>query len=223
MLELPRTFVAFSLLLLCLIPGFLAIDSGAAPAKPGSRILSPKVLRQAQRREIEVRNNYPEFFPGKRDGSTGTPTSGGCQYRKKRRRDLNNWTDQLLTVDEMAMFLLGGGEFISPNGTVYHDSEFVQEQERSKKASGSNSSMRRWAKDMFGDPIMYITIPAYATWKKTLDPDTLVSITARTTIRAKDIAELEQTLLAHPDFKEFEVGGARVTKRWLEAAIKFSA
>jgi nucleoside-triphosphatase THEP1 len=40
----------------------------------------------------------------------------------------------------------------------------------------------------------------------------------RSGFRASDLAAVERALLAHPDFDEIQVGGYRVTRRFIEAA-----
>ncbi|KAJ4490276.1 hypothetical protein J3R30DRAFT_60458 [Lentinula aciculospora] len=216
---LPRV-LATVLLCLTLVTGFTNADP--APATPGPL---PRALRQVYRRELEVRAHYPEFFVPRDDTS---PTGSGdddddCPNgRRRRRRDIYPYTDQLLSVDEVVDFLLGGGGFTSLNGTSYYDPDFVKEHERASKAYGPRSTFRRWVTDAFGERIMYLTLPAYTTWKSSVDPESVIYLTSRTGFRAKDLSEIELTLLNHPAFKDLNVSGARITKRWLEAAVKYS-
>lgn len=47
-------------------------------------------------------------------------------------------------------------------------------------------------------------------------------VLCRTGFRAKDLPEIERALLGHAEFTELKVSGAHITRRWLEAAIKYS-
>ncbi|KAJ3972519.1 hypothetical protein EV361DRAFT_135994 [Lentinula raphanica] len=210
------------IILFCLIlaAGFSSADP--APATPGA---FPRSLRQVKRRELQVRSAYPEFFVPRDDTSSssgsGDDDDDCADSRRRRRRDLYDY-DQLLSVDEIVEFLIGGGGFTSANGTSYYDPEFVQENARASKAYGPGSTLRRWATSAFGERIMYLTLPAYQTWKNNVDPESAVYLTSRTCFRAKDLPQIERALLYHPEFRDLDVSGARITRRWLEAATKYS-
>lgn len=45
----------------------------------------------------------------------------------------------------------------------------------------------------------------------------------RTGIRVADIGELEDALLGDPDFQEMQVWGARVNRRFLQAAVEYGS
>ncbi|KAJ3855683.1 hypothetical protein EV368DRAFT_79397 [Lentinula lateritia] len=211
-----------TIVLLCLA---LATSSANANPAPPSPATLPRALHQVHRRDLEVRSYYPEFFAPRDDTSptgSGDDDDGCANSATRRRRDLYDWSDQLLSVDEIVDFLLGGGRFISANGTSYNDPEFIKEHERAYKAYGPYSTLRRWVTNSFGERIMYLTLPAYQAWKNNVDPESVVYLTSRTGFRAKDLPEIERALLGHADFTELKVSGAHITRRWLEAALKYS-
>ncbi|KAJ3980814.1 hypothetical protein F5890DRAFT_1568483 [Lentinula detonsa] len=221
MIHLTRVLVII-ILSFTLTTSFTSADP--APPTPGRL---PRAIRQVKRRELQVRAHYPEFFIARDDTS---PTGGGddddddcADSRRRRRRDLYDLGDQLLSVDEIVDFLLGGGEFTSVNGTSYYDPEFIQEHQRASKAYGPRSTLRSWATSAFGERIMYLTLPAYQAWKSNVDPESAVYLTSRTCFRAKDLPKIERALLDHPEFRDLDVSGARITRRWLEAATKYSS
>lgn len=51
---------------------------------------------------------------------------------------------------------------------------------------------------------------------------TFFFVLCRTGFRAKDLPEIERALLGHAEFTELKVSGAHITRRWLEAALKYS-
>ncbi|KAH7870331.1 uncharacterized protein C8R40DRAFT_1175809 [Lentinula edodes] len=210
-------------ILLCLALATRFTNADPAPPSPAT---FPRALHQVQRRELQVRANYPEFFVPRDDtsptGSDDDDDDDCANSARRRRRDFYEWSDQLLSVDEIVDFLLGGGGFTSANGTSYHDPEFIKEHERAYKAYGPYSTLRRWVTNSFGERIMYLTLPAYQAWKNNVDPESVVYLTSRTGFRAKDLPEIERALLGHAEFTELKVSGAHITRRWLEAAIKYS-
>lgn len=101
-------------ILLCLTLATRFTNADPAPPSPAT---FPRALHQVQRRELQVRANYPEFFVPRDDtsptGSDDDDDDDCANSARRRRRDLYEWSDQLLSVDEIVDFLLGGGGFTS--------------------------------------------------------------------------------------------------------------
>ncbi|KAG8916122.1 hypothetical protein FRC01_003363 [Tulasnella sp. 417] len=214
----------------------------AAP-RPAADAVS---ARQVKRKELEVKQKYPEFFD-KRNGNHGgskpsnKPEDPPCPFkgiggnthgndhdgdhRNKRSVDLIHearYDDDvnILKPREVADFLVSRGTYTAVNGTRLVDRSFLEGLEKGEAMLAKRSRWSRALTEAVSDTLVSIGMPVYRQWKeRTLTGlDATFHLSETTAFNVRDIPHIERALLDHPDFKETQILGYRITRRFIEAA-----
>ncbi|KAK0457486.1 uncharacterized protein EV420DRAFT_497213 [Desarmillaria tabescens] len=208
--------LSLSFLVLPSLAAFAAAYSAPDPV-PGAS------FHQVNARDLRVRAKYPEYF------KRSTPSGIICGATRKRSLPADATDvppEQVLHPPEMAAFLIGGGKFVSENGTSYFDEHFMRKHAKdvAKFKAGAPKTWHDSLRDKVSAAILDISLPAYKMWRNQWkDPDAILYLAPSTVIRAKDLEALELALLEDPTFEEIYIEGYRVTRRWMEAAVEFIA
>ncbi|KAF8659828.1 hypothetical protein AX16_001713 [Volvariella volvacea WC 439] len=202
----------------------LSINLGIALANPHGPVPAhaevERPLHQITRAEIQARENHPEYFYKRDDGtapSNGPENPCGGFSAPQRKRDFV----QVLDARETAAFLLGRGQFTSSNGTSYEDYDYKRKMRRAASEVKRFHPVFNVVRDTLGKRLLQVSIPHYKRWKRSLDPEQLVHLSDHTTIRAKDVDQLEAELLADSEFTEIEVHGFHLTREFFEIVRSF--
>ncbi|WWC69551.1 uncharacterized protein I206_103493 [Kwoniella pini CBS 10737] len=211
--------------LLALLSFSIVLAKIPAPPQTGA-----KVINQITRKELVARSNYPELF-GKRNNKINKRQDGGgtesdspspnCSNLSQRRRDLTE-IEQILNPFEMADFLLGRGNFIMQNGTIYKDDLYISKlKETANSHRGWYHKWHNVVKDSLGNKLLEVSIPYYKKWKNGLSQDELIHLSPMTAIRAHDLEELEKVMLSREDFIDVQVHGYTISKKFVQVASSF--
>ncbi|KAK0487913.1 hypothetical protein IW261DRAFT_1450928 [Armillaria novae-zelandiae] len=210
---------SLSLLVLPALAAFAFAEPAPAPAPAPV----PASFNQVNARDLRVRAKYPEYF-GKRTTPSGAPCSSRKRSLPADATDVP--PEQVLHAAEMAAFLIGGGKFVSANGTTYFDEHFMRKHEKdvAKFKAGPPKSWHDSLRDKVAAAMLDISLPVYKMWRNQWkDPDAILYLGPSTAVRAKDLAALELALLEDPTFEEIYIEGYRVTRRWMEAAVEYAS
>ncbi|KAF8887288.1 hypothetical protein BD779DRAFT_512433 [Infundibulicybe gibba] len=168
---------------------------------------------------------HPDLFRRANAVPTGNPGPGPCNTfsSPSRRDEYATTTEQLLDAREMAAFLLGRGSFTASNGTTYEDHDYALALKRETSESHVRLYRRAYnvVRDTLGNKLLEISVPHYRRWKSSLDPAEIVYLSPKTTIRARDIDQLEHILISNPDFVDIQVRGFRISKTFIEVACSY--
>ncbi|KAG9039311.1 hypothetical protein FS837_001023 [Tulasnella sp. UAMH 9824] len=211
----------------------------AAP-RPAADAVS---ARQVKRKELEVKQKYPELFD-KRNGNHGgnkpsDKPDPGCPFKgigdndhngdynghHKRSSELIHaarYDDDvnILKPREVADFLVSRGTYTAVNGTRLVDRSFLEGLEKGEAMLRKRSRWSRALSEAVSDTLVSIGMPVYRQWKeRTLTGlDATFHLSETTAFNVRDIPHIERALLDHPDFKETQILGYRITRRFIEAA-----
>ncbi|KAG8960095.1 hypothetical protein FRC00_000873, partial [Tulasnella sp. 408] len=218
--------------------------AGAGRFGPRPRPSDAVSARQVKRKELEVKQKYPEFFD-KRNGNHGgnkpsDKPDPGCPF--KGIGDKNNDHDgdyghhkrsaelihaarydddvNILKPREVADFLVSRGAYTAVNGTRLIDRSFLEGLEKGEAMLRKRSRWSRALSEAVSDTLVSIGMPVYRQWKeRTLTGlDATFHLSETTAFNVRDIPHIERALLDHPDFKETQILGYRITRRFIEAA-----
>jgi len=162
------------------------------------------------------------LFRKRDDGIPSNPSDPSpCDFTLPSRKR-GEVVEQVLTAREMAAFLMGRGTFTSSNGTAYTDEIYAAKlREATISKPGYYHRVYNVVKDTLGNKLLEVSIPHYKKWKSTLMHGDLVYLSPSTGIRAQDIDELERLLVADDNFKDIQVHGFRISRKFFEVATSF--
>ncbi|KAG8983376.1 hypothetical protein FRB90_006075 [Tulasnella sp. 427] len=192
------------------------------PAQPRAGHEVRHAHKQVDRKEVEARAKYPEFF--KRDDSI--PTGGlfppFCKKLRKRGspEDYEPAADlQVLSPRQVAELVIKRGEYTHEDGTVLVDRDYVEILDMAEEDNEKRSKWTRAATDYFSDTLINLSMPIYRRWKKKHleDIDSTFPLSKNVVFKVRDIPAIERALLDDPAFTEASIGGYRITRRFIEA------
>ncbi|WVQ70208.1 uncharacterized protein L199_008433 [Kwoniella botswanensis] len=214
----------YSLLLIvlstCALASSYEAEEDLAPASPQPVSRAALSSRQANRKELQARIKYPDLFRKRDDGASTSPTSDcatATSTLRKRGIAYNDF-EVVLGPQHMAEFLLKGGQFDWPNGTSYTDDHYIARFNTPSDHKGWYHHTYNVVKNAVGDKLFEASIPRYKKWKAGLKHNEIIHLSPNTAIRSQNIDKLEKTLLDNPEFKEIQVNGFRISRRFFEAA-----
>ncbi|KIO24952.1 hypothetical protein M407DRAFT_244251 [Tulasnella calospora MUT 4182] len=223
----------------------LVTAAGQHPAapRPAADAVS---ARQVKRKELEVKQKYPEYFDkrGNHGGSKPSDKPEECPFKgigdNNHGNDHNNdhygdhhkrstnlihaarYDDavNILKAREVADFLVSRGVYTATNGTRLVDRSFLEGLEKGEAMLAKRSRWSRALNNAVSDTLVSIGMPVYRQWKeRTLTGlDATFHLSETTAFNVRDIPAIERALLDHPEFKETQILGYRVTRRFIEAA-----
>ncbi|SJL15434.1 uncharacterized protein ARMOST_18932 [Armillaria ostoyae] len=212
---------SLSLLVLPTLVAFAFAEPAPAPAPAPI----PASYHQVNARDLRIRAKYPEYF-NKRTTPSGGPICPTSRKRSLPADATDVPPEQVLHAAEMAAFLIGGGKFVSANGTYYFDEHFMRKHEKdaAKFKAGAPKSWHDSLRDKVTAAMLDISLPVYKVWRNQWnDPEAILYLAPSTALRAKDLQALELALLEDPTFEEIYIEGYRVTRRWMEAAVEYAS
>ncbi|KAG8987619.1 hypothetical protein FRB90_003248 [Tulasnella sp. 427] len=222
------SLTAFATLAISLVSATLHQHQPAAPQAAAD----PIAARQVKRKELEAKEKYPEFFD-KRHLNPSQGPGGGCPFagiggndhsRGKRSEVIHEvrYDDEvnILKPREIADFLVSRGRYTATNGTSLIDRSFLNGLEKGEAMLAKRSRWSRALSDAVSDTLVSIGMPVYRQWKeRTLNGlDATFHLSETTAFNVRDIPLIERALLENPEFKETQILGYRITRRFIEAA-----
>jgi len=159
---------------------------------------------------------YPEFFERHKRQEPSMIFPPYCK-RGLQERSFHKMLDPV----DVAAMLVGRGTYTHSNGTRAVDSHYIDVMEAGLRAAEKRGFFSKIVRDKLGNALLEFTLPYYKTWRDQFatKPDFEIALSNLSGFRARDLAAVERALLAHPDFDEIQVGGYRVTRRFIEAAV----
>ncbi|KAG8943886.1 hypothetical protein FRC04_002427 [Tulasnella sp. 424] len=223
------SFTAIATLAITLVSA--ATHHPAAPRAAADAVSA----RQAKRKELEAKEKFPEFFEKRHGGSQPSNHPGGpgngCPFQGFGNNEHNRRSEVLhearyeddvniLKPREVADFLVSRGIYTASNGTRLVDRSFLEGLEKGEAMLAKRSRWTRALTDAVSDTLVSIGMPVYRQWKeRTLNGlDATFHLSETTAFHVRDIPHIERALLDNPEFKETQVLGYRITRRFIEAA-----
>ncbi|KAG8901385.1 hypothetical protein FRB99_005338 [Tulasnella sp. 403] len=202
-----------------LLPSVIAIPNIAvAAAHPAAGQAARSLSHQVTRKTLEIRAKYPEVF---RKLSPWTSSgSGSCDWWSWKRSSEVSDPSCILSPEDVAAFLLGGGTYMHSNGTQVTDFQWAKLLDDEERKVAGRSSLNNYVRDTLTSSLVDFSLPHYKRWRDKFNSDSkaVVHLSPNTAFLAGDIPEIERALLRHPEFDEVQVGKYRITRRFIEAA-----